>query len=485
MGALKKVTVLLVAGVMIFTMSSCGNRSIDLSSLLTTELTTGSEIISDVPAINPDPNEGTESNTKTDIPANPSQNKSGFKQGATINETVLVDENGIKVIAKDLTYSKYAANLELILENNSDMDITLMSGTLGYGCNSVNGIMFSGGYFHSDVKAGKRAKENVSFKYEDLLFYGIDEIAEIELGIYSSPKDGEDIYYPVSQIKTSAAGSHIFDASVARNTINSSKMQSNKGYTVKYFAEEKLYDVDDVSIVSEILFENSDGNMTLLIETVNNSAYQSRIAIEDITINGINVCSSRWTSELINPGKTAFIDIELDSVFDKQYWEMFGITDIKSIKLGIEQSDRDGEYESSPETIVIPVSGGESSVDTSGVVAYNEDGVKVIYKGIVGGKYDYDGSLYLMLLVENTSGWKIHIDADNVSVNDFMVDTIVFGEYIEDGDCVVLEIKIYEWSLEDCDVKEASDIADVEFTVEIRDENWSNKKEGVASFKTK
>ena len=485
MGALKKVTVLLVAGVMIFTMSSCGNRSIDLSSLLTTELTTGSEIISDVPAINPDSDEGTESNTKTDTPANTSQNKSGFKQGATINETVLVDENGIKVIAKELTYSKYAANLELTLENNSDTDITLLSGTLGYSCNSVNGIMLSDGYINSDVKAGKKAKESVSFKYEDLLSYGIDEIADIELGIYSRSEDSEDIYYPISQIKTSAFESHIFDASVARNTINSSKMQSDKGYTVKYFAEEKLYDVDDVSIVSEILFEDSDGDLTLLIETVNNSSYQSRIAIEDIKLNGVNVCSSRWTSELINSGKTAFIDIDLESVFDKRYWEMFGITDIKSIELGIEQSDREGEYESSPESIVIPVSDGESSVDTSGVVAYNEDGVKVIYKGIAGGKYDYDENLYLMLLVENTSGRKIYIDADNASLNDFMVDIFALGKYIEEGDSVVWEIEIYDRSLEDCDVKEISDIENIEFTVEIRDENWRYEREGVASFKTK
>ena len=482
---MKKTTALLTIATLIFTMSACGNQpAAPADTKVTEQTTTVAEQPSETTAEKTEAKETTVETTTTEATtAKPEQNKSGFKQDATIDETVLIDEEGIKVIAKELKYSKYNASLELTLENNSDKDITIMSGTLGYSCNSVNGIMYSGGYFNCDVKAGKKAKESVSFKYDDLLLYGIDEIAEIELGIYSSPGEFDYTYYPVSQIKTSAAGSDNYDTSAARKALNSSEKMSDKGYTVKYFAEDTLYDVDDVSIISETLFENRDGDSMLLVEAVNNSAYQSRISINSIAINGVTVCSSRWTSELINPGKTAFIDIDLASVFEKQYWDIFGISEIKSIKLGIGQSDREGKNESKPETILIPVSRSDISADTSGTVAYDQGGVRVIYKGIAGGRYDFDKDLYMMMLVENTSGKKIYIDEENMSINGFMVDTMAFSTDVEDGDCVIWKVEIYESSLEDCDVKAASDIEEIEFTVEIRDEHWSNKKEGEVSLK--
>ena len=54
-----------------------------------------------------------ETTTKAETTVKPVDNKSGFKQTATIDETVLVDQDGIKVTAAELTYSKYAASLEL------------------------------------------------------------------------------------------------------------------------------------------------------------------------------------------------------------------------------------------------------------------------------------------------------------------------------------------------------------------------------------
>jgi len=48
---------------------------------------------------------------------------------------------------------------------------------------------------------------------------------------------------------------------------------------------------------------------------------------------------------------------------------------------------------------------------------------------------------------------------------------------------IVWKVEIYESSLEDCDVKEVSDIENIEFTIVIRYENWSNKKEGEISLK--
>ena len=64
-----------------------------------------------------------------------------FKKTATIEETVLVDENGVKITAKELTYGNYAAELTLVIENNSDKDLSFIANSIGYSCNSINGYM--------------------------------------------------------------------------------------------------------------------------------------------------------------------------------------------------------------------------------------------------------------------------------------------------------------------------------------------------------
>ena len=64
-----------------------------------------------------------------------------FKKTATIDETVLVDENGVKITAKELVYGNYAVELTLIIENNSDKDLSFIANSIGYSCNSINGYM--------------------------------------------------------------------------------------------------------------------------------------------------------------------------------------------------------------------------------------------------------------------------------------------------------------------------------------------------------
>ena len=177
------------------------------------------------------------------------------------------------------------------------------------------------------------------------------------------------------------------------------------------------------------------------------------------------------------------IDVNFTKVFSKSYWDMYGFSDIRNIRLGIAQSDRDYSVKSDSKIIEIAVADGNLSTDTSGIVAYDEGGVRVIYKGIAGGDYDFDNDLYMMLLVENNSGQKIYIDDDNFSINGFMADALSFSLEIENGEKAARKIEIYERSLKECDVRTASDIEEIEFTIEIRDENWRNKKEGDIAIK--
>ena len=72
-----------------------------------------------------------------------------FKHEATIAETVLLDKDGIRITATDLVYGSYAAELHLTFENNTGKDLTFVSNSIGYSCNSVNGYMVADGYICS------------------------------------------------------------------------------------------------------------------------------------------------------------------------------------------------------------------------------------------------------------------------------------------------------------------------------------------------
>lgn len=86
-----------------------------------------------------------------------------FKTTATIEETVLYDENNVKITATGLNYTDYVAELNVMIENNGDKDLSFICNSVGYNCNAINGYMVDDGYLSADVAAGKKANETISF----------------------------------------------------------------------------------------------------------------------------------------------------------------------------------------------------------------------------------------------------------------------------------------------------------------------------------
>lgn len=55
-----------------------------------------------------------------------------FSGTETIENTVLVDEKNVKITADNLTYSAYQTTMDLLIENNSDQDLSVISGSIGF-----------------------------------------------------------------------------------------------------------------------------------------------------------------------------------------------------------------------------------------------------------------------------------------------------------------------------------------------------------------
>ena len=74
-----------------------------------------------------------------------------FSGTGTIEDTVLVDEKNVRITADNLTYSAYQTTMDLLIENNSDQDLSVISGSIGYSCNAVNGYTVFSMYVNENL----------------------------------------------------------------------------------------------------------------------------------------------------------------------------------------------------------------------------------------------------------------------------------------------------------------------------------------------
>ena len=97
----------------------------------------------------------------------------------SIEETLLVDEGGVKITAKGLRMGGlFGPELKLLIENNSGKDLTVQCRNV-----SVNGYMVET-MMSVDVVNGKKANDSITFMASDLEICGITAIADMELSFH-------------------------------------------------------------------------------------------------------------------------------------------------------------------------------------------------------------------------------------------------------------------------------------------------------------
>ena len=407
----------------------------------------------------------------------PAENNSAklgeFKQTATISETVMVDEDDVKITATGLSYQNYAFELELLIENNSTKDLSFVSGSMGYSCNSINGIMVPEGYFNCDVPAGKKATDTIHFNYNGLMLYGINELADIEIGFDISDDDFNHTYTGPRQIKTSIADSFNYNENRYQAVINSDECKNTYNYTIEHFSAEELYSENEIKVVSAALMTNKDGEKALLLETVNNSSEQVNLATSRIGINGLLVQNEDWSHDMINPGKTCIIDIDLSKILRDSYWDIYGINDIGELSLELTAKHSDGSVITEAKPIAVKINDSNAKLDVSGNEVYSGNGVRIISKGVVESGLDYSKNMYSMFVIENTNSERITVDDvyNSLSVNGFVCDYFFPSSTIEANGYALLEVTLRESSLENNKITAASDITEIEVSVDIKNSN--------------
>lgn len=396
-----------------------------------------------------------------------------FSQAGTIEETVLYEENGVKITAKSLTYDDYEATLTLEFENNSGVEVNFLAGAAGCSCTSINGLMTPDGYLNCDVPAGKKALDTMTFDYYSLMLYGIFEIADMEVGIRIQDDDYNEIARGAYPISTTLADSHDYAAPWYRQTIQNPATQGKYNYTLPWFSEETVYDADGLTVVSQAVVENRDGEKTLLLETVNRTESPVNVSTANIAFNGLTVSPSTWSVDTVNPGKTAIVTVRLDSVMDADFRALAGVGPIGSVGLDMRFRDMDADDVAEPARIQVDIPGVEPVFDNSGRELYAGNGVHLVCKGIFPSPYSYSDDLRMLLLAENTSGQNVEVGSvyDSLSINGYMTGIYVYSVTAADGTWTLLDVRLSERELEPLQITQPDQIETLSFTLRLRDAN--------------
>ena len=177
----------------------------------------------------------------------------------TIEETVLFEDDNIRIIAESLDFKYNSPYLHLKFENNGDKALSFVSGSIGYSGNSVNGYMVDGFYVNVDVEPGKTALEETYVNGDLLNILGIEKIKEIGIGFDIKGSDYNDYAQtgPLYIATSDADGAD--DGETYLKSIQDKKITNLYGYTMDHLDENDFLQNDQLKGISSCLITNKDG----------------------------------------------------------------------------------------------------------------------------------------------------------------------------------------------------------------------------------
>lgn len=204
----------------------------------------------------------------------------------SINEQVLVDQDGIKITATEyVTDSIWGDGIKLLVENNSDKDYTI-------GCDAliVNDYMITD-LFSADVAAGKKSNEVMYLSSAELKAAGIDTVGQIEMYFHAYDSNWDNLFKNVySKLETSEFA-------------NMDTTPNDEG--------QELYNANGVRIVGKTVDENSFWGTAILLYIENTSGQNVGINVDNMSINGYMM--TPLFSTTVYDGKKSIDDITIMS----------------------------------------------------------------------------------------------------------------------------------------------------------------------------
>ncbi len=388
----------------------------------------------------------------------------GLDTSGEIEETVLVDNNDVKITATGLEYSKRYVNINIQIENNSDEELDF--GTYV----AVNGYMMDGAYLYETVAAGKKAKADIEIDVSELQMYGLSQVADIVVGITATDEDYDKIRFGETQIKTSLADGYDYSKKYYQDGVQSGVLASVADCEVEFINVQDFFSQEDVRIVSQTYAINSDDEGVLLVEVVNESDETIYSVTQGVVVDKMVGCAGTWDNGLVVPGATRIMTINVADVFYGEPMELFGIEEVGEVTYSFAVMDEEYDEIVEPETICVKVSDASTELDTTGVVVYEDNDIRIISKGLREDESEYSDDLHWWLMIENMRDEEISVDEvyNTFALNGYMTDCLVWSCNVPAGCYAMLDVEMYESYLEECDISAIENIKEAEIGLEIQ-----------------
>lgn len=195
-----------------------------------------------------------------------------------IEETVLLDHDGVKVTALEYTTDEWGDDaIKILIENNSSESVTVTCDDV-----FVNGFVFTG-WLYATVPAGKKDYDTIEFSYETLAEAGIREIGTVEVQLYTYDPDSLEIIYTADMVEIRTSRYNVMDV-----------FPDNVG--------EELYN-DNGLVLYGRYCEDDWGNTGVLIYAENNSGMDIELECTELSVNGFMI-ESWYFEDIMNGRKT-------------------------------------------------------------------------------------------------------------------------------------------------------------------------------------
>ena len=280
--------------------------------------------------------------------------------------------------------------------------------------------------------------------------------AAMSLGSGSSDSDSGDNSKEIASVSTKSSDE-------GENKEDNDAANENAGSEVT-IEEQVLFDANDIKITAKGIEDGLFGTeLKLLIE--NNSDKSITVQARNSNVNGFmvdtmmsaEVASGKKINDELTFETSGLKDCGIESIatmefyfhiFDSESWDEIVDTDVIKVETSLAATH-------------------VQEVDDSGTVLVDNNGVKIVGKGL-----STDDSFWgpgVILYIENNTEQNVTIQVRDVSVNGFMVDTSM-SEDVVAGKKAISAVQFFSSDLEENSI---TDITDVELYFHIFDqESW-------------
>ena len=246
-------------------------------------------------------------------------------------------------------------------------------------------------------------------------------------------------------------------SSVAEDDGESSSVEQIPGGEIT-IAETVLYEAEGVTITATG-YEESWSGPQIKIVVENDTKQNLLVTVQSLSVNGYMMPTASLYAQVAAGKKTNDAISLLSSEL-----EQAGIDTIANLQFYLKIADSDSYdtlISSDLITLDTSASGYQQPVDDSGEVLYEENGIRIISRGLQQSPI-WDGTF--VFLMENNSGEPITVSAENVSVNGFMEDVSLWSE-LRDGTRLI--DGMYLLDLSDLGLESIEDVESIELNFRI------------------